>query len=94
MQVKTIRIKTLSCSRRLGPYIRVIIVPDGKSWFIQGIDQDYAASGNSIKEAEQNFKDGFMATLAARKEKHPQGGDALLFHFNEPSNKTLNECFK
>ena len=44
-------------------HVRVIIVPDGTSWFAQGVDIDYAAQGNSVEEAKTNFEKGLRATI-------------------------------
>ena len=43
--------------------IRVFIVPDGKFWFAQGLEIDYAAQGASVDEAKRNFEDGLEATI-------------------------------
>lgn len=43
--------------------LRVVIVPDGKLWFAQGLDIDYAAQGTSIEDAKKQFEDGFVATV-------------------------------
>jgi hypothetical protein len=44
-------------------HIRVIIVPDGASWFAQGVDIDYAAQGESVDDAKANFERGLRATI-------------------------------
>jgi hypothetical protein len=44
-------------------HIRVIIVPDGDAWFAQGVDIDYAAQGESIDAAKNNFENGLRATI-------------------------------
>ena len=43
--------------------IRVVIVPDGSSWFAQGIDIDYAAQGATVEETKSNFEKGLKATI-------------------------------
>lgn len=43
--------------------IRVIILPDGKFWFAQGLEIDYGAQGDSIEDAKENFQQGFSATI-------------------------------
>lgn len=43
--------------------IRVVIVPDGKFWFAQGIDIDYAAQGKDVEAAKSNFERGLTATI-------------------------------
>jgi predicted RNase H-like HicB family nuclease len=41
----------------------VLIVPDGKFWFAQGLQLDYCAQGDSIEDAKKNFEDGLEATI-------------------------------
>jgi hypothetical protein len=43
--------------------LRVFIVPDGKFWFAQGLEIDYAAQGDSVDEAKKNFEEGLEATI-------------------------------
>jgi hypothetical protein len=44
--------------------IRVFLVPDGESgWYAQALDLDYAAGGNSIEEAKENFSTGLAETI-------------------------------
>lgn len=43
--------------------LRVILVPDGKYWFAQGLEIDYAAQGDSIEDAKKQFEDGLTATV-------------------------------
>jgi hypothetical protein len=43
--------------------LRVVIVPDGKFWFAQGLEIDYAVQGNSEAEAKKNFEMGLEATI-------------------------------
>ena len=43
--------------------LRVVIVPDGKFWFAQGLEIDYAAQGISIADAKKNFSDGLCCTI-------------------------------
>ena len=43
--------------------IRVVIVPDEKFYFAQGLEIDYAAQGTTIAEVKKNFELGFQATL-------------------------------
>ena len=43
--------------------LRVFILPDGPFWFAQGLEIDYGAQGNSIKEAKENFEQGLAATI-------------------------------
>jgi predicted RNase H-like HicB family nuclease len=43
--------------------LRVVIVADEGSWFAQGLDIDYAAQGETIEEAKENFSRGLRATI-------------------------------
>lgn len=43
--------------------LHVTIEPDGKSWFAQGLDVDYAAQGDSPEEALHNFVRGLHLTI-------------------------------
>jgi hypothetical protein len=48
--------------------LRVIIVKDGDMYFAQSMDISYAASGDSLKNAQDNFERGLSATLKAHLE--------------------------
>lgn len=48
--------------------LRVIIVKDGETFFAQSIDISYAASGDSLKNVQDNFERGLSATLKAHLE--------------------------
>ena len=43
--------------------LRVVIVPDGKYWFAQGLEIDYAVQGSSEPDVKKNFEDGLEATI-------------------------------
>jgi hypothetical protein len=43
--------------------LRVFIVPDGKFWFAQGLEIDYATQGDTLEEAKQNFAQGLAGTI-------------------------------
>lgn len=43
--------------------LRVVIVPDGDSWFAQGLEIDYAAQGSSVEDVKKRFEDGLVATI-------------------------------
>jgi len=43
--------------------VRVIIVPDGNSFFAQGLEIDYAAQGSTVARTKENFEKGFRATI-------------------------------
>lgn len=40
----------------------VLIVPDGPSYFAQGVDEDYAAQGATVEEAKAHFLRGLELT--------------------------------
>lgn len=43
--------------------LRVLLVEDTSGWFAQGLDIDYAASGDTADAAKHNFQEGFCATV-------------------------------
>jgi hypothetical protein len=43
--------------------LRVLIMPDGDSWFAQGLEIDYAACGDTVEEAKKNFGHGLHLTI-------------------------------
>jgi len=43
--------------------LRVIIIPDGKVFFAQGLEIDYAAQGDSVPDARKQFEEGLEATI-------------------------------
>ena len=43
--------------------LRVIICEDAGIWFAQGLEIDYAANGNSLKDVQSNFEHGLAATI-------------------------------
>lgn len=43
--------------------LRVVLIPDGKYWFAQGLEIDYAAQGDSVEDAQENFQNGLSATI-------------------------------
>ena len=43
--------------------LRVVLVPDENFWFAQGLEIDYAAQGDSLEDAQENFQDGLSATI-------------------------------
>ena len=43
--------------------LRVVIIPDGDSWFAQGLEIDYAAQGDTVENAQENFQNGLAATI-------------------------------
>lgn len=43
--------------------LHVLIVPDGKHWFAQGLEIDYAVQGTSVADVKKQFETGFRATI-------------------------------
>ena len=43
--------------------LRVVIIPDGDSWFAQGLEIDHAAQGDTVENAQENFQAGLAATI-------------------------------
>src|SRR5689334_16646461 len=43
--------------------LRVVIVPDGESWFAQGLEIDYAVQGTSESDVKKKFEYGLKATV-------------------------------
>jgi hypothetical protein len=43
--------------------IRVIIVPDGSSFFAQGLEIDFASQGSTVEETKKNFEHSLCATI-------------------------------
>lgn len=51
-------------------YIRVLIVQDDdNTWYAQSMDIDYAASGTTLENVQENFAKGLIGTLKANLEK-------------------------
>ena len=44
--------------------LSVLIVPDDKFWFAQGLEIDYGAQGDTVEEAQENFQQGLLATIS------------------------------
>ena len=43
--------------------LRVLLVPDGKFWFAQGLEIDYGTQGDDKEEARKNFQQGLLASI-------------------------------
>jgi hypothetical protein len=43
--------------------LHVLIVPDGRFWFAQGLEIDYAVQGASVQDAKKQFETGLTATI-------------------------------
>jgi len=41
----------------------VVIVPDGRFWFAQGLQVDYAVQGNSVEDVKAQFEKGIRSTI-------------------------------
>jgi hypothetical protein len=71
--------------------LRVVLVPDGDAWFAQGLEIDYAAQGDTVEDAKQQFEDGLVATIEEHLKQH--GNIRLLLNVapNEVWNEMLHE---
>ena len=49
--------------------LRVVIIPDGPGWTAQGVEIDYAASGETVEEVQRRFETGLAKTIRAHLEK-------------------------
>jgi hypothetical protein len=54
----------------VGINLRVLIVPDGKFWYAQGIEIDYGAQGTSVEDAKEHFEQGLSGTVRLHLQKH------------------------
>jgi hypothetical protein len=43
--------------------LSVLIIPDGKFWFAQGLEINYGAQGDSEEDAKSNFQAGLLDTI-------------------------------
>ena len=43
--------------------LHVMIMQDGKFWFAQGLEIDYATQGSSLDDVKKQFEDGLQATI-------------------------------
>jgi len=43
--------------------LRVFIMPDGKFWFAQGLEIDYATQGDTPEQAKELFAEGLASTI-------------------------------
>jgi hypothetical protein len=44
--------------------LHVMLIPDGKHWFAQGMEIDYAACASTIEAVKANFSNGLAKTIA------------------------------
>jgi hypothetical protein len=49
--------------------VEIDVQPDGPVWFVDGINVDYGAQGDTIEEAVHNFRDGLEATIKLQLER-------------------------
>lgn len=54
----------------VGINLRVLILPDGKFWFAQGLEVDYGAQGDTIEQAKEHFEQGLAGTVRLHIQKH------------------------
>ena len=59
--------------------LRVLLVPDGKYWFAQGLEIDYGAQGDTPKQAKENFQRGLFATIDLNIKINGNVDDLLVF---------------
>lgn len=50
--------------------LRVVITNDDGAWFAQGLEIDYAAEGDTLEAAKNNFADGLYATIQTHLKLH------------------------
>jgi hypothetical protein len=43
--------------------LRVLILPDGKFWYAQGLEIDYGVQGSTMEEAKERFEEGIANTI-------------------------------
>lgn len=51
-----------SIPSRLTKVMIALIVPDGRFYFAQGVEEDYGAQGDSVEEAKRNYLTGLQMT--------------------------------
>lgn len=54
----------------VGINLRVLIQPDGKFWYAQGLEVDYGAQGSTAEEAKTHFQKGLAGTIKLHLQKH------------------------
>jgi hypothetical protein len=52
-----------------GMTMKIIVVPDGRCFFAQGLSEDYGCQGDSVDDAVSNFKAGMESTIHARRQR-------------------------
>lgn len=51
-----------SSPSRLTKFMTALIVPDGRFYFAQGVEEDYGAQGDSVEEAKRHYLKGLEMT--------------------------------
>lgn len=59
--------------------LRVLLVPDGKFWYAQGLEIDYGVQGDTPQEAKENFEKGLFATIDLHIQISGNVDDLLVF---------------
>jgi hypothetical protein len=54
----------------VGISLRVLIQPDGKFWYAQGLEIDYGAQGATPEAAREHFEKGLSGTITLHLQKH------------------------
>lgn len=65
MQAEVFHVQNDSDHTVLLRALRVLIVPDGDKWFAQGVEINYAASGDSVDDVRRRFENGLASTIHA-----------------------------
>lgn len=59
--------------------LHVLVEQNGRTWFAQGIEIDYAASGVSLEDVQERFERGLRKTIEANLARH--GGIERLLKY-------------
>lgn len=62
-RMSALHVKSDECQAVIVNSLRVLIIPDGKGWFAQGLEIDYASGGDSLEDAKKRFQVGLEATI-------------------------------
>ena len=52
-----------NCEAVILSSLRVFVTNEGEGWFAQGLELDYAASGDSLENVKENFENGLIDTI-------------------------------
>jgi hypothetical protein len=83
--------------------LRVVLVPDGKFWFAQGLEIDYSSQGSSPEDAKAKFEAGLTETIQQHLQIHnsiekmlkvapTEVWDDLVFHADAKLNRYSQVC--